>query len=172
MSSPSPKSPVTSVKEGQTIKFIPRDASSEARAVPYYDFYTNLQGTVSKIYDDGAAAVVVDRASLPDDARERHEKSERDMRDKWMRSLSEDDRGKLTEAQKRFSLRYTLLANVTDLIDISATPPPVIVKESSRKEPKSESLSEAQIVARPTEDAIAAAEAAHLEEINRRASQG
>jgi hypothetical protein len=172
MSTSSTKSPAISVKEGQTVKFIPRDASAEARPVPYYDFYTSLYGKVAKIYDDGTAAVIIDQASMPDDARERHEKSERDMRDKWMRSLSEDDRSKLTDAQKRFALRYTLLVTATDLIDIDAVAPLPIVKESAaRKEAKAAApATEASKAATPENSA--AAETAQLAEINRRAKQG
>jgi hypothetical protein len=151
----------STIKEGQSIKFIPREANSEARVVSYYDFYSNLQGTVTKLYDDGTAAVIIDRASLPDDARDRHEKSERDMRDKWMRSLSEEDRNKLSDIQKQFNLRYTLLVSTTDLIDIKATPP--VIPEKTRKSVE-KPISEPR---RPTEDAISAAEEAHLEELKR-----
>ena len=140
MSTASPKPVIASVKEGQTVKFIPRDASKEARPVPYYDFYTGLNGKVVKVYDDGTVALVVDRASLPVDALQRHEKSEQDMRDKWMRSLSEDDRSKLTEAQRAFSLRYTLLVSASDLIDIAATAPIVAPKEPATKEASQRSV--------------------------------
>jgi hypothetical protein len=172
MSTAPSKSPTTALKEGQTIKFIPRDASTEARPVPYYDFYASLYGTVAKIYDDGTAAVIVDRTSLPDDARERHEKSERDMRDKWLRSLSEDDRSKLTEIQRQFSLRYTLLVSISDLIDFNVKSPAPLVKESKKEVKPALQQSSVETSPRPTEDAIAAAEAAHLEEIARRAQQG
>jgi hypothetical protein len=170
MSAASPKALVTSIKEGQIVKFIPRDASTEARSVPYYDFYASLSGTVAKIYDDATAAVLVDRATLSEEALLRHQKSEQDMRDKWMRSLSEEDRGKLTDAQKRFSLRYTLLANVSDLIDIKATPPASVVKAKSESAPTGSSAPK-ETMPRLTEEDLAAKEAAHLEEINRRAKQ-
>jgi hypothetical protein len=163
MSTSTPSVPSSPVKEGQTVKFIPRDANLEARAVPYYDFYTNLSGTVAKLYCDGTAAVIVDRGSLPDDAHERHVKSERDMRDKWMKSLSEEDRGKLTEVQKQFSLRYTLLVTATDLIDIDADMPVVLEKNRSKKTLDKSPDTEA----RPTEEALLAAEEAHLEELRR-----
>ncbi len=172
MSAGSSSVPTKSVKEGQTVKFIPRDAATEPRLIPYYDFYSNLSGTVAKLYDDGTVAVIIDRSTLPDDARDRHEKSERDMRDKWMRSLSEDDRGKLTDAQKQFALRYTLLTNATDLIDISDPMPPVVVKES-RKEAKTVTLTEAAAAgARPSDDTIAEAEAGQLETLLERAADG
>ena len=154
MSSAASQPVSASIVEGQTVKFIPREANSEARVVPYYDFYNNLTGTIAKVYPDGTAAVIIDRSSLPVEARERHEKSERDMRDKWMKSLSEDDRNKLTDIQKQFNLRYTLLISASDLIDIDAAQPAIPEKASKKltdKEP-----------ARPTEDVLSAAEEAHL----------
>jgi hypothetical protein len=166
MSATAPNSPQVSVKEGQTIQFIPRDRTSDTYPAPFYDFYVGLRATIAKIYDDGTAAVVVDRSTLSEEARERHEKSERDMRDKWMRSLSEDDRSKLTDLQKQFSLRYTLLVSTADLLDAGAAPP-------KREEVKKAEIDAAvSPVHRLTEDEINAAEAAHLEEIRRRSEQG
>ena len=90
------------------------------------------------------------------------------MRDRWMKSLSEDDRTKLTEAQKQFHLRYTLLVTTADLMDVNGTTPPIPEKKlSAKKLTDSDEID----VPRPTESVLSAAEEAHLAEINQRASE-
>ena len=104
-------------KDGDRVRIVERDPGpADPKALSYYPFYKNLTGKVIKAYDDNSVALDIDRASLPEDIRLRHERSESSMRDKWLGGLSEEEREKLTEKSKRFRLRYTLLVGVNDLV--------------------------------------------------------
>ena len=69
------------------------------------------------------------------------------MRQKWLDGLSEEGRNKLSAAEKKFSLRYSLLVSLSDL------------SPGDAPEPARKSLSE-----------IEEAEAAHLAEVAKKKS--
>jgi hypothetical protein len=99
-----------SLNSGDHVRIVDaQPGTPDAKALVYYDYYRNLTGTVVKAYDDGTVAISVDRDSLPAEIRTRHEDSERMQRDRWLNNLSDEDRNRLTEKEKSFSLRYTVL---------------------------------------------------------------
>lgn len=103
-------------QDGDRVRIVERESGpADPKALSYYPFYKNLSGTVIKSYDDNSVAVDIDLVSLPEDIRQRHERSESGMRDKWIAGLGEEEREKLSEKAKRFHLRYTLLVNANDL---------------------------------------------------------
>ena len=129
--------------EGDAVRFADRDATAaDTKSGLFYPYYRGLTGTVVKLYSDSTAAVAVDTDSLPDDIRKRHQAGTDAMRQKWLDGLSEEGRNKLSAAEKKFSLRYSLLVSVSDL-----TP-------GEAPEPSRKSLTE-----------IEDAEAAHLAEV-------
>jgi hypothetical protein len=170
-SKPSPKStPKFSV--GQQIRLADHDpvTGPDAKPVPFYEFYRNLAGTVAKVFEDGTVSVTVDRNSLPKELRTRHEDCEKRDRDKWLDKLSDEERNRLTAAQKSFSYRYTLLVSATDILPEGAAPKlPAAAKPAS--EPGRTGKAEAVAidveppVSRLSSDEIAAAEERHLQEI-------
>lgn len=93
-------------------------AASDVKNGLFYPHYRGLVGTLAKAYDDGSAAVTIDAASLPGDMRSRHEEGSEAQRKKWLGSLSDEARNRLSAAEKRFSLRYTILVSQADLIKI------------------------------------------------------
>jgi hypothetical protein len=102
----------TAFKSGQRVRIIDAEpGNADPKALVYYNFYRNLIGSVMKVYDDGTMALSIDRRSLQPEIRERHEQTERVLRDKWLNGLSEEERNKLTQKEQRFSLNYMLLVS-------------------------------------------------------------
>src|SRR5450432_3863836 len=100
----------------------------DPKGVVYYDFMRNLSGEVIKAYPDGNVAISIDRKTLPEHIRKRHEISEQTSRDRWLNGLSEEDRNRLSEKDKKFSLRYTVLVSGKHVVPES---------ESSKRTPSS-----------------------------------
>ena len=132
--------------EGAAVKLADRETgAADLKSGLFYPYYRGLTGTIAKLYSDGTAAVAVDSDSLPEDIRKRHQAGTEAMRQKWLDGLSDEGRNKLSAAERKFSLRYSLLVSVGDL---SAGDAP---------EPSRKSLTE-----------IEADEAAHLAEVSKK----
>ena len=132
--------------EGVTVRLADREAvAADAKSQLFYPHYSGLIGTVTKLYPDDTANVMVDLDTLPKEIRARHQTGTDAMRQKWLDGLSDEARNRLSAAEKKFALRYSLLAAVTDLTPIP-TPLPA--------EPSRKSLTD-----------IEAAETQHLDEI-------
>ena len=142
-------------KEGDRVRIVERDPGSpDPKALTYYPFYKNLTGKIIKAYEDNSIALDVDLASLPEDIRLRHEKSEFGMREKWLAGLGEEEREKLSEKAKRFHLRYTLLVSANDV---------VIYEGKPGRASKAAAADEAgDVTPRKTEAELAAAEEEYL----------
>lgn len=103
------------LKVGDPVKVTAREQTAQdIKSGLYYPHYANLTGTILKVYGE-EASVKVDRDSLPEDVRLRHDEGEKAMRQKWADSLSEEARGRLGEAQKSFNLEYAVLVSLSDL---------------------------------------------------------
>jgi len=132
--------------EGDPVRLADRETTApDTKSGLFYPYYRGLTGTIAKLYSDSTAAVAVDPESLPDDIRKRHQTGTDAMRQKWLDGLSEEGRNKLSAAEKKFSLRYSLLVSVSDL------------SPGDAPEPVRKSLPE-----------IEEAEAAHLAEVAKR----
>jgi hypothetical protein len=132
--------------EGASVRLADRETSAaDTKSGLFYPYYRGLTGTIAKLYSDNTAAVSVDPDSLPEDIRKRHQAGTDAMRQKWLDGLSDEGRNKLSAAEKKFSLRYSLLVSLTDLSPIDAP------------EPSRKSLTE-----------IEEAEAAHLAEVTKK----
>ena len=171
MSTASKASPNSTVKfnVGQAVRLADHEpvTGPDAKPVPFYDFYRNLLGTVAKVFDDGTVSVSVDRESLPKELRQRHENCEQRDRDKWLDRLSDEERNRMSAAQKKFSYRYTLLVAATDLLPAGAKP----AAEPSQRTGKPEAVAidvEPRTVPRRSSEELAAAEEQHLQEILKR----
>ena len=101
-------------------------AGADAKSGLFYPHYRGLTGTIAKVYPDGTAAVTVVPESLPGEMRDRHKAGSEAQRQKWLDGLSDEARNRLSAAEKKFSLRYTILVATTDLSPSAA---PVEVPE-------------------------------------------
>jgi len=135
MSSFQPGDAVTVATRAQT--------SADVASHLYYPHYAGLTGVILKVYGE-EAAVLVDRSSLPAPLLTRHEQNEKQQRQRWLDSLSEEARNKLSAADKQFALNYAILVSVGDLAKSSgaaADPAP------SRKTAKDLEAAEAEFLA-------------------------
>ena len=143
-----PKTAPKPLAEGDPVRLADRETTAaDTKSGLFYPYYRGLTGIIAKLYSDSTAAVAVDPESLPGDIRKRHQAGTDAMRQKWLDGLSEEGRNKLSAAEKKFSLRYSLLVSLSDL-----------------------SLGEAPEPARKSLSEIEAAETAHLAEVAKKKS--
>jgi hypothetical protein len=108
---------MTSFKPGDRVKITDREiTAADTKSSLYYDYFRNLTGTVQHIYEDNTICVIVDQDSLPDSVRIRHLEIEEAARNRWLHNLSQEQRDKLSEADKSLHLSYNILVGADDLL--------------------------------------------------------
>ncbi len=143
---------------GTPVRLADREAgSADTKSGLFYPYYRGLTGTVTKDYADGTVSLTVDADSLPEEIRKRHQTGTEAMRTKWLEGLSDEARNKLSAAEKKFSLRYSLLVGAEDLT-VTGAP-----AETAPSAPPAHPVGDD--AGRKTLDDYADAEAQHLAEI-------
>ena len=105
------------LKTGDYVRILDAEPGTpDPKNLVYYSFYKGLAGNVVKAYDDGTVAVSIDRSTLPEPIRLRHEQSEQAQGNRWLNSLSDEERNRLNDRERQFSLRYTLLIKDKQLV--------------------------------------------------------
>ena len=144
---------------GTPIRLAERETvGADTKSGLFYPYYRGLTGTVTKDYGDGTVSVSVDASSLPEEIRVRHQTGTEAMRTKWLDGLSDEARNKLSAAEKKFSLRYSLLAAKEDLTVTGA--PAETTSETAAAHPTGDDAG------RKSLSDYADAEAQHLAEIS------
>jgi ribosomal protein L21E len=109
------------LKVGDRVRVADRQAQPQDRkSGMFYDFYRGLTGKVFKLFSSDEIALEVELEALPEEIWKRHMNARDQMRERWLHSLPEDIRRKLTPEQKSFDLRYVLLVRVSDLERVRA----------------------------------------------------
>lgn len=138
--------------EGDAVQIADRDPNAaDTKSGLFYPHYRGLTGTLTKLYADGTANITVDPESLPAEIRARHQAGTTAMRQKWLDGLSDEARNKLSGAEKKFSLRYSLLAGISDLsaiervaqTDLELENPPARKKAADLDDAEARHLAEA-----------------------------
>src|SRR5690349_2960153 len=112
-------------KEGDRVRVVSREQTEEDnKSGIYYNHYAGLTGTVQKVYSKTEVTLDIELESLSREVRKRHDEVRDQMKTKWLDSLSEEGRGKLTEREKDFILRYVILVKMDDLEKAGARPAP------------------------------------------------
>lgn len=112
----------TRFKEGDTVSVVARtQTAADVKSGLYYPHFANLTGTILKVYGE-EASVLVDRDTLPEGIRKRHEQNEKAERTKYLDRLSDEARNRLSEKEKQFSLQYAVLVSLGDLKESKAAP--------------------------------------------------
>ena len=92
----------------------------------YYAHYQGLTGVVQKVYDTVDELVItVDDGSLEETVRTRHYEVRDAMKQKWLDGLSEEAKGRLSEAERDFRLRYSVLVAISDVSHTDAEAPAI-----------------------------------------------
>lgn len=121
--------PASEWNAGDLVEIVVRDHTpNDIKSQLYYPHLGGLSGRILKIYGE-EAGVQIERTTLPDAIRTRHNEMELAMRQKWLDGLSEEARSKLGDKEKEFNLAYTVLVSLKDLLkrapgDELHTPPP------------------------------------------------
>lgn len=151
-------------KEGDRVQVRAREAQGkEAQEGRYAPHLANATGAVLKVYSPQEIAVDLDLDSLPEAIRERHAEQQTRMHERWLNSLSEEARNRLTEDEKTFRLRYVALLAEDDLLPLKSggatTPTP---KAEPKPQPASQKTTEtkAERVSKPAPQKAAAPKAA------------
>jgi ribosomal protein L21E len=104
------------LKVGDRVRIRDRQAEPQDRkSGMFYDFYRGLTGKVFKIFAPDEVALEIDLESLPEAIWKRHMNARDQMRERWIQSLPEETRRRLSAEQKSFDLRYVLLVRVSDV---------------------------------------------------------
>ena len=99
---------------GDSVSIVTRDAvNADTKSGLYFPHFGGLRGTILKVYGE-EASVLVDRDSLPESIRTRHEDNEVAERKKYSDRISEAARGTLSDKEKNFPLQYTILIALKD----------------------------------------------------------
>lgn len=107
---------MTAYKTGDRVRVVTREQTTkDVKENTYFPHLAGLTGVVAKVYAPEEVCVTVDRESLPEKNIERHTQIEAAMQEKWLDSISQDARGKLTDREKEFHLHYTIIMNSADL---------------------------------------------------------
>lgn len=107
---------MANLKEGDRVQIVSREQTNDdIKERSYYPYMGGLRGTIYRLYSDGRAAVQVDIDSLPQTVLTRHTEAQERMKNRWIESLSEEARSRLTPEEREFHLNYVLLVRIDDL---------------------------------------------------------
>lgn len=105
----------TTFQNGDSVSIIARESSNaDTKSGLYYPHFGGLRGSILKVYGE-EASIVIDRDSLPEAIRMRHEENEIAERKKYSDRLSEVARTSLSDKEKNFPLQYTVLVSLKDV---------------------------------------------------------
>ncbi|MCS7301057.1 MAG: hypothetical protein NZ556_05835 [Fimbriimonadales bacterium] len=162
------------LKEGDRVQVRARAAQGkEAQEGRYAPHLANATGSILKIYSPQEVAVELDLDSLPEAIRERHAEQQARMHERWLNSLSEEARSRLTDEEKTFRLRYVALLAEEDLLPLkeSRAPSPATKPQPAPKAParaKSVAQETSEALRRPTPQELEQLEEAYLKARKRR----
>ncbi len=122
----------TALKEGERVEIVDREADADdVKSGMFYNFFRGLTGTVQKVYATDEIAVEIEQESLPDAVANRHTDVQESMKTRWLDGLSEEAKNRLTDKERDFRLRYTLLVHAKDLKAPTAAAIPVGTRATS-----------------------------------------
>ena len=103
-------------KEGERVRVISRPVTDEDRKKNrYFAHMAGLLGTVQNVYGPEEIAIKVDLASLSQVSHDVHRVAVERMRDKFLGSVSEEQKKQLTPEELNFNAHYVLLVQSSDL---------------------------------------------------------
>ena len=107
---------MATLKEGDRVRIADREATPEdIKSGLFQNHFRGLTGNVLKIYGGQEAAIEIEAASLTESIAARHKEIQDQMKSKWLDGLSEEGRNRLTEKERDFRLRYTVLVALKDV---------------------------------------------------------
>lgn len=106
----------TAFKEGDRVQIVDREATADdVKSGMFYNHYRNLTGSILKVYATDEASVEIEIDSLAEPVAQRHIEVQAQMKEKWLDGLSEEAKGRLSDKERDFKLRYTILVSTKDI---------------------------------------------------------
>ncbi|MBN9501800.1 MAG: hypothetical protein BGO01_06325 [Armatimonadetes bacterium 55-13] len=103
-------------KEGDRVRIKTRPVTEEDRKTNrYFDHMAGLVGTVQNIYSETEIAVKIDEGCMSPVTAEVQAEATRRMREKFIGSVSEEQRKQLTKEELEFNAHYVQLVVSADL---------------------------------------------------------
>jgi hypothetical protein len=103
-------------KEGDRVRVVNRPVTEEDRKKSrYFEHMASLSGTIQTIYNSEEIAIRVDPEAMTPVTKEVHKVSVSRMREKFVASVSEEQRKQLTPEEQNFDAHYVLLVRAADL---------------------------------------------------------
>lgn len=129
---------MAATKAGDRVIVTQREVTADdLKSGLYYAYFGGLTGTVDRVYDDESACVDVDLESLTQAAQDRHHAMQEAEKKRWMDSLSQDVRSRLTPEQQKLKMSYKILLSKKDLEPFAGGKPSK--KDAAEAKPKADS---------------------------------
>jgi hypothetical protein len=107
---------MANLKEGDRVRVVSRPVTEEDRKKNrYFDHMANVTGIIQSIYNSEEIAIRVDREAMSEVTQEVHKVSVNRMREKFLSSVSEEQKKQLTNEELNFDAHYVLLLRAADL---------------------------------------------------------
>ena len=107
---------VSKWKEGQRVRVVTREVTPDDRKNnSYYEHMQGLVGEVQGVFSADEIAVLIESPTMTPVARDVQKEATKRMREKFIASLSEDAKGKLSQEELDFQAHYVLLVRGADL---------------------------------------------------------
>jgi hypothetical protein len=104
-------------KAGDRVQIVKREVNREDRqSALYFDHMAGLTGTVANYYGVDEVAVMIDDSTFTDVITATHKEAVKRMRAKFLDSLGEEQKRRLTKEEKQFSANHVLLVHADDLV--------------------------------------------------------
>lgn len=103
-------------KEGDRVRVVSRDVTEEDRkSNRYFSHMAGLYGTVQNVYGDEEIAIKVELSSLSKISADVHRGAVERMRERFLGSVSEEQKKQLSPEELNFSANHVLLCRGSDL---------------------------------------------------------
>ena len=104
-------------KAGDRVQIVEREVNREDRQSSlYFSHMAGLTGTVTQYYGVDEVAVRIDTDSYTDTLGNTHKEAVKRMRAKFLDSLGEEQRKRLTKEEKQFNANHVMLVHADDLV--------------------------------------------------------
>lgn len=103
-------------KEGDRVRVVNRPVTEEDRKKNrYFEHMANMSGAIQTIYNSEEIAVRIDPSAMSRITKGVHDSALSRMREKFLSSVSEEQKKQLTPEELSFDAHYVLLVRAADL---------------------------------------------------------
>ena len=122
-------------KAGDRVKIVERDVNREDRQSSlYFSHMAGLAGTVTQYYDIDEVAVMIDADAYTDVLGGTHKEAVKRMRAKFLDSLGEEQKKRMSKEEKQFTANHVMLVHSDDLVPGPPAPKASVVIEEDDEE--------------------------------------